>query len=205
MGLGGCRKSAQKPRCDGVVINLMVASEVAAGVGVRGKGCGVDAQRYDRELQLSWRLAAVSETGPKIFLPVIEDALECIAHGLGGADHGVPTLQRGCCKCSDRFHHRVTGGRVGDAAQAPPALIVSPAQPRRTGNCRARVVETADLREFFRCVERDSPRTVSEKASAALRSGAIQVRSRAAPCWAYPARKLAPADCRPIRRRPDIL
>jgi hypothetical protein len=40
---------------------------------------------------------------------------------------GVPTLQRGCCKCSDRFHHRVTGGRVGDAAQAPPALIVSPA------------------------------------------------------------------------------
>jgi hypothetical protein len=127
MGLGGCRKSAQKQRCDGVVINLMVASEVAAGVGVRGKGCGVDAQRYDRELQLSWRLAAVSETGPKIFLPVIEDALECIAHGLGGADHGVPTLQRGCCKCSDRFHHRVTGGRVGDAAQAPPALIVSPA------------------------------------------------------------------------------
>lgn len=118
---------------------------------------------------------------------------------------GVPTLQRGCCKCSDRFHHRVTGGRVGDAAQAPPALIVSPAQPRMIGNCRARVLETADLREFFRCVERDSPRAfqrsigVPSGGADCLREGfgGLAIRCHTS--------QIAPADCRPIRRRPDIL
>ncbi len=155
MGLRGRGDPAEKQRRDRVLPDTVFAPKRGTCVRVRREGAGIYAQRDHRQLQTGGGRSIAAEARAQIVAPFAEDVRQGVVHRLRGTDDRIPALQ-GCDReAADGFHDGVAGGRMGDAAQAPGALVVGTSQPRLICDGRARVEQAAGLRQPFRRVERN--------------------------------------------------